>query len=1380
MNKATKITYNGGMNKDISKSKFQPQFYFEGKNIRIIATDSQSTGSVTNEKGNSFLLQIPIPQINYTTKTISYSTKTLQYTTNEINNIYNSINQSVTQKVIGHSYIKGYFILFTTDDNGFDCIWKFNEITYDLTLLYLRDLNFSTNFPIQVVSNYENDNIIKVYWVDGINQLRYININHLIENQDLENLIDLNSTVINQVGDFLFSQPKVISILNGGLHTSGMIQYAYNLYKVNGSQTKISPLSEIISLDKGLNGGGLVNEEVGSSPVVSISDIDSNYTNLKLYSIKYTSYNQLPEISLILDTNITDNPNFTYVDDGRVIQTISLENFLFLGSDIVIPKHIASKKNRLFLANYKEKNYDVDLDCRAYSFLDSTSVTPSSVIADSFTVTETNILVPFNPLYLNALNSYNYDAIPKTHSAINIDYNTYKYTLDNNLGGEGKYIKYELIRTQNINNLFTKRFFKDDEIYRIGIEFYNNYGQNTLPKWIADFKCHIQGNNSNLNGYYAGIKLTLKPEFYVWLNDNSNFLDENGIYDEKLKPIGYKILRADRTILDRTIICQGLINPSMSVAITKDDENPKIGFGQIDGNYGGLSLPTTANSAKITEADNGYKIPSLMRRFDNYLNPMWATNNYAAISRHDAPYHPQTKLSPLGLPIGNNTGGGSKEIYDSVSSSDRIANTRQYNSLMNLYSPEILFDKLNNISNSEFRVIGGIVNNDNSSWGQIRKNDTKEIITEIKTYNSISYYDLKAVDENLIDIGQTQPHNIGVFGLVQALGSSTPRTYFNQFYRSYRGNFIKNNDTNIYNFYGQPIVAEKGQGRTVYNNDNNYVFYNSWESLITDGGIATDDGMSNPVKSVNSWGAKCLTFVLGANNILPKNRVDINNLYLTSTINNSTVGLISEVIIPNNQIYVGNIYGGNTYEAKKRTNYIEIGEYKTINNNINTIVNPGDTYISDFTFAKLSKTDTEIYDVNIPQFTEIVSVRLETTIDLENRSDESLKTWDTIFQPRYDNYHNYNDVYSQQPNFIIKRDLNYNFKRQNEFSTNIIATRAKTAGELIDSWTDIQPNEVMTLDGKHGPINNIFSFKDNLFTHQDFATAYLSISPRVQVQGSDGLSVELGTGQVLQDYQYLSTEYGSVNKWSTVVSPLTFYFYDNYNKCLHSYDNNIKKLSTVKGLHSYFENNTNQNVLAINNPILKQGVSSGYDYINNTALFSFLQGNKSFTLSLNENLNIFESFYDYIPSFYLSKGDNLLSTNFNNDRLYKHFEGQYNVFYDQYYPSYITLMLNPEADLDCVFDNIQFKSELYLNDIDQPERTLTHIQAFNEYQNSGLIPLELGRNKNLRRKFRDWHALIPRDKRNRIRNPWIFLKLQLDNTSNYKMILHDIIVYYTV
>ncbi len=58
MNKLIKYTFEGA-NQDVTKSKHPFQFYFDAQHIRIVATDSQSTGSVTNEKGNEIVISIP-------------------------------------------------------------------------------------------------------------------------------------------------------------------------------------------------------------------------------------------------------------------------------------------------------------------------------------------------------------------------------------------------------------------------------------------------------------------------------------------------------------------------------------------------------------------------------------------------------------------------------------------------------------------------------------------------------------------------------------------------------------------------------------------------------------------------------------------------------------------------------------------------------------------------------------------------------------------------------------------------------------------------------------------------------------------------------------------------------------------------------------------------------------------------------------------------------------------------------------------------------------------------------------------------------------------------------------------------------------------------
>lgn len=1454
MNKNVIMTYNG-MNQDISQSKFSNQFYFEGKNIRILSTDSQSTNSVTNEKGNELILSLPVIIIDFNNKTISYNSKILSYTTNQINDIYST--QPNEQVIIGHAIGKTKTVLFSTDNNGFDCVWTLDNNSYELTLLYLRDLNFSTDNPIQALTNYENNRIEKVYWVDGKNQMRFLNINQSIENGDNDELIDIESSLINVVGNFKFSQPELVTKEQGGTHTAGMIQYAYTLYRLNGASTKLSPLSELISLDNGEQGGGNINDTVSSYPVIKIPVIDEDYTNLKLYSIKYTSYNELPEIRLILDRNVQDISELIYYDTGSIINTISLDEFTFLGSNtIYIPKHINTKFNRLFSANFEEKNFNISLDTRTYSFEQNAITTE---IYESLSYDSINDLIIGDNTFV--VTNSNYLNVPEKHNCLNADFDNYKYQYNSSiLGGSGKYLNWELFRSEvgidsdNITATQSQgKFFKDREIYRLGIQFYNRKAQISLPKWITDFKVNVLGEECNLNGFYATLKLTFNPDFFVWLNTSSNFLDDNGIYDEDLKPVGFKLLRAERTISDRSIVCQGILNGMYSIKNTANE----------------YPIQLITDGDKNTVVHSSSKLPSIMRPFDASIGPLRGVNSYQSVDLGKDERHPDIiPATILGVEYPLVNGGrrknGASEIYNSVSSSDKRSVVYQFNQLMSIYSPEITFNQVQKLENTKLNTIGVLENNYNAFWGKLINSNTREVANEAKIYGHLTPYSLSlggSVDNTLdpdsgspipiVDPATYQayvdglvadhnttygiyasdvplyiptieeysesliidtttysegfdpilgdPFTFGSWGLIgpQGNGNGYRAASFQpqyQMYRQYTGGFNYSVNGKEYDVYGNPLIVETGFGRTIYNKDNDFAFYNTYDILNTDSGENSDNSPNWRVKSINSWGAKTAILALGTDNLDTKDREELKTLFQDITgitsydpwdeiiaDDEGKVGIISELTLNKSSIYLGLLYGGNDYESRKRTNYIEIGEYRNLVPSVSNDLeyhckNGGDTFIGEYKFTKIVKTNTEVYDLQIPQYTEIVSVKLETSVDLKNRSDYSIEDWDSRFQPKYEEYQNYNRVYSQESNFFVRKDVDYNFKAVSKFENGIISSAVKIPGESIDSWLSYLSNDKMYIDGKYGAINCLHSFKDEVYALQDRAIAVISINPRVQVQGSDGIAIQLGTGQVLDRYQYLSTMSGTLNKWSVVNSPNAFYYYDTLNKTINLVN---QELSDVKGMHSFLINNTNDD-LKLDNPLLKTGVVSTYDYLNNELLFTFLQENNNYTISYNELKQQFVSFYDYNPSMYISVGDILLSTNPENNSLYQHGVGEYNTFYGIKYPSYIVFNLNPEPYFDCVFDNINYKSEVYLNNVDQSDITLTNIQAYNDYQSTILTPLVNHRNGNLRRRFRDWNAEIPRDGRNRIRGPWIKLKVQFNNESNYKLILHDMIVSYTV
>lgn len=1361
-NKSARYTYRGA-NQDITKSKHSNEYYFDAEHVRIVATSDSSSGSITNEKGTESILTLPSISINVNNNTITYGSSVLNY----INN--NELEQEVTagniptssssQKIIGHSITRTGFVLFSTDDAGMDCIWHVENAVsgdYTLELLYLRNLGFSINNPIQAVYNYENENIQKVYWVDGVHQIRNINLKHnTIEGNTA--LIEVPVNSIDFVGTVTFSQPIISSILTGGNNKAGMVQYAYNLYRLNSSQTKISPLSELVPLAN-TQGGAEPGETVSAVPVVSINNIDTSYDYIKVYAIKYTTLNSTPSIELIAEREISGD-NIIVYDTGSVKDTLTLEEFVFLGSDPIVPNHIQSKDNRLFPANIKTKPFILPdaLDMRAFSY----------PINSTTTKIYNNVSVVNNEPVGTSFLVVGYNSLPdKNHDAINITPDLRRYKRNSNvLGATGKYIEVEIVR-QSVSNPETKRFFKDEEFYRIGIEFYNNLGQTSLPYWVVDYKMP----KGNLEGLYNTLRVNLRSTFYT------DFVDVS-YDDEAQRPVGYRILVAKREEVDKTIISQGIITPMMFQVL-----------GDEATNYSQFKSSTIRRRFQ----DSELKMPTFLTRNFSKIPVTAANDNNGVLldTRHLAWLNDD--------PDNNKDEGG--EIYTTRNEKNKISQSFQHTKMMQMYTPEVLFELPSNVSAaSQLKVVGLAQNTLNGVFAEERLTSSKETIRNGKSESGLNPY--RITSDNYIENNSfktifytpesvdTEPQNILVqpansYGFIGLPGNAPSKggdsMAFYQYYRQFNS-FINNTNNTLYQIYKSPEVTTRGADTSFYGGDANFKYANSLLAFTSDG---EDDCSTCPlVASINSYNSRCITFVLGGDNVDTINRKSLENLHAESSISATKDGvLIGELRRDINYPFTGSMYGGNTYEDKKRTTYVGVGSYQDINTDTVNIESAGDTYVQSFRFLRIHKTDTEVYDVAQLQISEIVEFTVETTVDLKNRHDLSFSGWDARFQPQETEFHKYNTVYSQQSNLITTEDTPFTFRRVDNFDTRIQSTKLKTPNESIDSWTDIFVNETLDINGKYGPINHLVEFNDELYAFQDEAISKILINPNVQIQATDNVGIELGTGSVLYDYNYLTTKSGAVNKWGIVTGKRGIYYYDLLNKGIGRVpDASPVLLTDIKGMHTYFNNNYDYDLLAVDNPMLQSGVVAGIDNYNNDIYFTLHQGDKSFTRCFNELRDEFIDLKTYTPVRYLNKGEKLYSGSINNNTLHEHYAGDYNNYYGEFASSKITLLVNPESDLDTIINNIQYASEVYLNNFDQPTNTLTHIRAYNEYQDTGRIPLILGRSSNLRRRFREWKAAVPREanKRRRIRNPWIYLELEFENTTNLRLILHDIMVKYT-
>lgn len=1337
-----------GMSKDVA-SDLQSEQYFDAKNIRILSTDQKSSFAVTNEVGNELIFSIPTPifdfentKIRYTVgtveKTISYATETSVVPRCELESNYVDISQnpdiaytSGTQIIIGTKELRDSALIVTTDDNGWDCFWELTDLidgNFDLNLLYMGNLGLSKNNLVQVLYNYENSIIQKIYFVDGKHQLRFFNIRQSVDNGDSKNLIDISSSIIDVVSTFTLSQPIVNGVISGGGHTAGMVQYAYGLYVLNGAQTTVSPVSILTSIDKGENlGGGEVNENLGRSVEITVEDIDPKFTHIKLYSIKYTSYNELPEISIVADKEVDNFTSFKFTDVGGAQDTISLEEFIFLGSSPVVPKHIVTKDNRLFPINIKQSNFDVDIDCRAYSYsAGQTAIVMENVYLDQYGT--------IMGVYTTVPGDFN---IPVRHDAINRDYDTYMYKSDGtSYGASGKYVEIEITQTaMSEDDAEELQFLKDRELYRYGIKFYNRRGQTSDPKWISD----LRTPEGNLAGTYNQLKVNLTAEFYTWLADDSNFDSEDD------KPTGYKVIRADRTLNDQTIYAQGFINPMVANYVTTNKA---------------LSLADRKAAVNSNESDI---IPSMTRMFETMI-PFQNCKDYYELAFNSS---------------GNLTRNNTVEGFVSLSDDYRAQNF-QHNRLMQFYSPEVTF-RDNQIDSSYFLKVLGIMQQDDvHNWSTETNPINATTDVEIKFTNGITS---STPGVNSAEIK-------GSAGWVSDLSFYGPTNHKNnhathQVHRSFNGAFHKSSGDHIlYDMYGTPELTQEGADFKPYNNDYQLRYSNNLKTMLIDKWAKSKDVREDAdvqIRGCNTIGAKCITFAEGPDEIdyNVDSRRSIEQMYGDTSLNVPDGVLLTEFTKNVQEMYIGNIYGGMSYEAKSNASYIEIGTFANIADDV-SIVSPGDTFVGPFTFSKMTKDNLENTSQEWNLVSEIVTIRCETTVDLKNRNDLSLGAWDNRWQPKMEEYQKYNDVYSQQPTLIKAIDDGFKFKKIQEFDGRLMTTKIKVPGESIDSWTDFLENDTMDLDGKYGPINAVVNLMDEVFCLQDTAVVHIAINPRVQVPGSDGVGLELGTGGILHDYTYKSTTVGCINKWGVVKTENSFYFVDLINQAIMTFDGSkVGRLSDSKGFHHEFVNRMNHNELKADNSVLGAGVSLGYNPVNADVYFSFLQSTDPFTLAFNEKIGEFVSFYDYVPAWYINKGSVLITSNPSHTQMWEHFKGTPNHFYGTHYKSTITLQVAPDGN-EIILNGASYKREL--TDSNGNEillEGLTGVRVYNDYQDSGVVSLVI--RQNVFKKFRNWTVQFPRQSgsRDRVRSAWGFAEFSFENTNGNKLILHDISIFYT-
>lgn len=555
---------NKGMRKDLSISKSLNDFAFHNHNIRITARDKDTLLSVTNEKGNKAVKLKVLQNIKYNKITIDQIVQgyakseyplnsdiiiTIPYwETDDPNTYYKKVlfpkntdyvefdvvemkggecTLSITQDdvyayyidtpfaieypileslpgiIIGQCILNNYLVLFTVDDKYSYIIRveESNNEEFYCKILYKGNLNFSTDYPIEALGYFEANKLQKVYWVDGLNQPRMINITE--EEDRISKWIDTSFDFVRSYKDL----PKVEitkEYSGSGNFSSGVVQYAISYYNKFGQETNlvyISPLYYLSMLDRGAKQDEIVN----CSFAIKISNCDTSFDYVRLYSIIKNNYSGEAEAKILIDLPITEEI-LEYTDtgvNGELIDPIMLN---YLGGVEITANTLNQKDGTLFFGNIELFNIITD-DLKNYiknNCIESNG--ESKVISFEYSKEE------------NSLQTGTYKDV---------------YTYKNQLAFNSNQIK----------------TFKRGERYRFGIRFITKTGRKTDAIWLGDKTntlCPIQHDN------YTERAVAV-------LNFTNDVIEKI----KKYNFVSCELLMVNPSVNERSILAQGIVLPTM-------------------------------------------------------------------------------------------------------------------------------------------------------------------------------------------------------------------------------------------------------------------------------------------------------------------------------------------------------------------------------------------------------------------------------------------------------------------------------------------------------------------------------------------------------------------------------------------------------------------------------------------------------------------------------------------------------------------------------------------------------------------------------------------------------------------------------------------------
>lgn len=308
-----------------------------------------------------------------------------------------------------------------------------------------------------------------------------------------------------------------------------------------------------------------------------------------------------------------------------------------------------------------------------------------------------------------------------------------------------------------------------------------------------------------------------------------------------------------------------------------------------------------------------------------------------------------------------------------------------------------------------------------------------------------------------------------------------------------------------------------------------------------------------------------------------------NDIDSDSVLNITTLNLVKPAIP----------YGGLNEESILSSRYLSYGNFVKITDEDKQDVLPsidvfsGDAYIKMFTYNAAHAWSSEVYTKCV-KVASIYKVPIESDIDLQGQYSNyvfgqngfyGFKVQDTpAAMPNFSQSepsYLYNNAYNTVQNAVSFGSQKLDNEIDVVYDTRVMVSQKKENNEPVDNWGFFKVTDFLDVDSRFGQITAMKLFKDKLMFWQDRAAGVISSNERSIVTDQNSSQIILGSGNVLDRFDYISQIYGMKPEQNAcTVSSTDLYWWDGYNKEILQYKTGyeVNPLSSTKNVKSYLSN----------------------------------------------------------------------------------------------------------------------------------------------------------------------------------------------------------------